>query len=79
MVSENSLRREGDKVYVWVLDGNKISKRNIELGQRDLRLGTWVVKSGMVTGDKILRTAGSSLKDGQPFTLRTEAAVKVGS
>jgi hypothetical protein len=79
MVSENSLRREGDKVFVWVLDANKISMRSIVLGDRDLRAGAWVVKSGLVAGDKILRTSGSSLKDGQAFTLRTEAAVKVGS
>lgn len=79
MVSENSLRREGDKVYVWVLEGNKISKRGIDLGDRDLRLGAWVVKSGLLAGDKILRTSGSSLKDGQAFTLRAEASVKVGS
>ena len=79
MVSENSLRREGDKVFVWVLDANKISMRSIVLGDRDLRTGAWVVKSGLAAGDKILRTSGSSLKDGQAFTLRTEAAVKVGS
>jgi hypothetical protein len=79
MVSENSLRREGDKVYVWVLEGNKISKRGIDLGDRDLRLGAWVVISGLLAGDKILRTSGSSLKDGQAFTLRAEASVKVGS
>ena len=79
MVSENSLRREGDKVFVWVLDANKISMRSIVLGDRDLRLGAWVVKSGLVAGDKILRTSGSSLKDGQAFTLRAEAAAKVGS
>jgi multidrug efflux pump subunit AcrA (membrane-fusion protein) len=79
MVSENSLRREGDTVFVWVLEGTKISKRGIDLGDRDLRLGAWVVKSGLLAGDKILRTSGSSLKDGQAFTLRAEASVKVGS
>jgi hypothetical protein len=79
MISESSLRREGDKVFAWVLDGNKISKRGIELGDRDTRLGEWVVKSGLAAGDKVLRNNGSALKDGQPFTLRTDTAVKVGS
>jgi RND family efflux transporter MFP subunit len=79
MVSESSLRREGDKVFAWILDGNKIVKRAIQLGDRDTRLGEWVVTSGLAAGDKILRNNGSSLKDGQVFTLRADTAVKVGS
>jgi hypothetical protein len=67
------------KVFAWVLDGNKISKRGIELGDRDTRLGEWVVKSGLAAGDKVLRNNASSLKDGQVFNLRADAAVKVGS
>ena len=78
MVSESSIRREGDKVFAWVLDGNKIVKRNIQLGDRDTRLGVWVVTSGLLAGDKILRTTSSSLKDGQTFTLRADTAAKVG-
>jgi hypothetical protein len=79
MVSESSLRREGDKVFAWVLDGTKITKRIIEIGDRDTRLGQWVVQSGLAAGDKILRNSGSSLKDGQPYTMRAETAGKVGS
>jgi multidrug efflux pump subunit AcrA (membrane-fusion protein) len=78
MVSESSLRREGDKVFAWVLDGNKIVKRHVQLGDRDTRLGEWVVSSGLVAGEKILRNTSSSLKDGQPFTLRADTAAKVG-
>ncbi len=78
MISESSIRREGDKVYAWVLDGNKILKRNIQLGDRDARLGVWVVNSGLAAGDKILRTTSSSLKDGQTYTLRADATAKVG-
>jgi len=79
MVSESSIRREGDKVFAWVLDSNKIKMRSLELGDRDTRLGQWVVKSGLEAGDKILRNSGSSLKDGQPYTLRADTAGKVGS
>jgi RND family efflux transporter MFP subunit len=78
MISESSLRREGDKVFTWVLDGNKIVKRAIQLGERDTRLGQWVVTSGLAAGDKVLRNSGSSLKDGQTFTLRADTAAKVG-
>ncbi len=78
MISESSLRREGDKVFAWVLDGNKIVKRAIQLGDRDTRLGQWVVTTGLAAGDKVLRNSGSSLKDGQAFTLRADTAAKVG-
>jgi RND family efflux transporter MFP subunit len=78
MVSDNSLRREGDKVFVWVLDNNKLSKRGIEINGRDTRTGNWVVNAGLNAGEKVLRKDGSALKDGQAFTLRTEAAAKVG-
>jgi RND family efflux transporter MFP subunit len=79
MISESSLRREGDKVFAWVLEGNKIVKRAIQLGDRDTRLGEWVVKSGLSAGEKVLRNSSSALKDGQAFTLRTDTANKVGS
>lgn len=78
MISESSLRREGDKVFAWALEGDKIVKRSIQLGDRDTRLGQWVVKSGLAAGDKVLRNSGSSLKDGQTFTTRTDTAAKVG-
>jgi RND family efflux transporter MFP subunit len=78
MIPESCLRREGDKVFAWVLDSNKIVKRSIQLGDRDTRLGEWVVNSGLVAGEKILRTTSSSLKDGQSFTLRADTGVKVG-
>ncbi len=78
MIFESSLRREGDKVFAWVLDGSKIVKRAIQLGDRDTRLGQWVVTSGLAAGDKVLRNSGSSLKDGQTFTLRADTAAKVG-
>ena len=79
MIAESSLRREGDKSFVWVLDGNKIVQRAVQLGDRDTRLGAWVVTSGLSAGEKILRNSSSTLKDGQTFTLRTDAAAKVGS
>ncbi len=78
MIFESSLRREGDKVFAWVLDGSKIVKRAMQLGDRDTRVGQWVVTSGLAAGDKVLRNSGSSLKDGQTFTLRADTAAKVG-
>ena len=76
MVSEDSLMREGDKASVWLLENNKLSKRSVQLGDRDTRLGRWVVQSGLKSGDKILRNSSSTFKDGQTFGMRAPAAPK---
>jgi hypothetical protein len=39
-------------------------------------LGRWVVQSGLQGGDRVVRSPGNNLKDGQAFTLRSE---KTGS
>ena len=72
MLPEAALLREGDKVSAWLLDGQAVRKQAIELGERDPRLGRWVVLSGLKEGDRVVRNPGSNLKDGQAFTLRSE-------
>ena len=78
MIAESSLRREGDKVFAWALEGDKVVKRAIQLGDRDTRLGEWVVRSGLNSGEKVLRNNSRSLKDGQQFILRSDTSTKVG-
>jgi membrane fusion protein, multidrug efflux system len=72
MLPESALVREGDKVSAWLLDGQTVHKQALALGERDARLGRWVVQSGLKGGDRVVRSPGSNLKDGQAFTLRTE-------
>jgi len=76
MLPESALVREGDKVSAWVLDGQTVRKQALQLGERDARLGRWVIASGLQNGDRVVRSPGSNLKDGQAFTLRSE---KTGS
>ena len=76
MLPESTLVREGDKVSVWLLDGQTVRKQALELGERDARLGRWVVRSGLKGGDRVVRNPSGNLKDGQAFTLRSE---KTGS
>lgn len=76
MLPESALVREGDKVSVWLLDGQTVRKQALALGERDARLGRWVVRSGLKNGDRVVRNPGSNLKDGQAFSLRSE---KTGS
>ncbi|MCX9158524.1 efflux RND transporter periplasmic adaptor subunit [Niveibacterium sp. 24ML] len=65
MLREASLTRAGDKVYAWRVAGNTLQKAELALGDRDARSGLWVVRSGVASGDEVLRAPGSSLVDGQ--------------
>jgi membrane fusion protein, multidrug efflux system len=65
MVADSALVREGDRSYVWRIDGRALRKAEIKLGARDERQGLYVVDSGLKGGDRILRHPNSSLQDGQ--------------
>lgn len=69
IVPEAVLLRAGDKSYVWRVDGGKLAKVALVLGERDTRTGNFVVKSGLLQGDKLIRNPGSSLKEGQTVAL----------
>jgi len=42
---------------------------------RDVRTGQWEVQSGLASGDTVLRTPGSTFKDGQKVELTAAKAV----
>ncbi|MEK8033276.1 efflux RND transporter periplasmic adaptor subunit [Ideonella sp. DXS29W] len=65
MLPEGALTKEGDNVYVWRVEGNTLKKVKVQLGDRDLRSGEYVVRAGLSAGDQILRAPGASLVDGQ--------------
>lgn len=64
-VSESALVRAGDAASVWRLNGNKLAKVSVKVGDRDARTGDYPVLSGLAEGDRVLRNPGSSLVDGQ--------------
>ena len=74
LLPEATIVKEGDKAYVWRLAGNAIHKVPVTLGERDARLGNVVIVSGIASGDKLLRTPGSTLVDGQKIELAKPAA-----
>ena len=69
LLPEASIVKEGDKAYVWKLSGNALVKTPVTLGERDARLGNVVILSGLAAGDRLLRTPGSTLTDGQRVDL----------
>jgi membrane fusion protein (multidrug efflux system) len=75
LLPETAVAREGDKAYVWRLGtGNALAKVPVTLGERDPRLGNVVILSGIATGDRLLRTPGATLVQGQKFELAKPAA-----
>jgi membrane fusion protein, multidrug efflux system len=74
LLSEASIVREGDKAYVWRLAGNALAKTPVTLGERDARLGNVVIVSGIAAGDRVRRTPGSTLLNGQKIELAKPAA-----
>lgn len=78
MVADGALVREGDKAFVWRVDGGKVGKSAVRLGARDDRQGLYVVTTGLKQGDRILRHPTSTLIDGQRVEL-TKAAVPMAS
>jgi len=43
----------------------------VQLGERDARRGDYPVLSGLAAGDRVLRTPGSTLVDGQKVEFAT--------
>jgi RND family efflux transporter MFP subunit len=69
MVPAVALAHEGDKVFAWRVKGNMVHKVSLVLGDRDPRLGDFVLRSGLDVGDQLIRNPTSGLKDGQKVQL----------
>ena len=64
-VPEALLVRAGDQAHVWRVQGQKLAKVSVRLGERDARSGEVLVLSGLNAGDQLVRHPGSQLADGQ--------------
>jgi membrane fusion protein (multidrug efflux system) len=60
-----SVVREGDNAFAWRVNGAKLQKVALTLGERDARTGAFALKAGLAEGDKVLRFPNVTLKDGQ--------------
>ena len=69
MLPAASIWREGDFSYAWRVNDGKVHKVKLELGNRDLRTGSYRVSNGLAEGDRVLRFPASTLKDGQVATI----------
>jgi len=69
-----SVVREGDSAFAWKVNGDKLQKVTLKLGDRDARSGAWSLRAGLTEGDRVLRFPNNTLKDGQE--VRTGDAAK---
>ena len=60
-----ALVREGDKALAWQVQGGKIRKVTLALGEREPRTGDFVIRDGLAAGDLVIRHPSALLKDGQ--------------
>jgi membrane fusion protein, multidrug efflux system len=68
-----SIVNEGDSSFAWRVNGAKLQKVALTLGDRDPRTGSFALRSGLAEGDKVLRFPNSTLKDGQEVQTAAEA------
>jgi RND family efflux transporter MFP subunit len=67
MLPASALVQEGDKSFAWRARAGVLNKIALELGPRDARTGNNMVRSGLASGDTLIRNPTSSLKDGQKY------------
>ena len=75
MIPDSALVKAGDVTYTWKVKDKALHKVTLRIGARDVRTGQWEVQSGLASGDTVLRTPGSTFKDGQKVELTAGKAV----
>jgi membrane fusion protein, multidrug efflux system len=68
-IPEAALVRNGDSAFAWRVQNGKLTKTPIVIGERDPRRGDFVVRSGLASGDKVVRNPATTLKDGQQIEM----------
>jgi RND family efflux transporter MFP subunit len=77
-VPEGAVVRTGDATHVWRVNGATLQKTAVQLGERDARRGEFPVLAGLSAGDRILRSPGSTLVDGQKVEFANSAGAAPG-
>jgi RND family efflux transporter MFP subunit len=78
-VPEGAVVRAGDATHVWRVNSQALQKVAVQLGERDARRGDYPVQSGLAEGDRILRSPGTTLVDGQKVEFAAAAGAASGA
>ncbi|MBL8362531.1 MAG: efflux RND transporter periplasmic adaptor subunit [Rubrivivax sp.] len=71
---ESAIQRAGDVASAWRIDGPRVKRVALQLGERDERSGDVEIKAGLAAGDRYLRRPGATLVDGQSVEWMKPAA-----
>lgn len=75
VVPESALiDRSGDAAVVFVLAGNRVSRKAVTVGARDERTGRIAILTGLQPGERVLISPSSDIGDGTVVTLAADAA-----
>jgi RND family efflux transporter MFP subunit len=72
-IPATALIKDGDKASAWRVKDNAVQKISVEVAERDPRSGNYVLKSGLASGDLLLRQPPTTLKDGQKVEMAASA------
>ncbi|MEO8738903.1 MAG: efflux RND transporter periplasmic adaptor subunit [Casimicrobiaceae bacterium] len=65
-----AIRTEAGLTFVWTIEGGKLLRRSVTLGQRDELTARVELKSELPAGSQVLATRFDNLKEGAPAALR---------
>jgi membrane fusion protein, multidrug efflux system len=65
-IPASAVVKDGDSAFAWRVTDNKLKKVPLAIVERDARTGDFVLKSGLVAGDQVIRYPTALLKDNQP-------------
>ena len=70
LLPESALVRDADAAFVWQFKEGRLLRTQVQLGERDARLGRVEISSGLNEGDQVLKHPLGALKDGAVATLK---------
>ena len=79
MLADGAVVRAGEATHVWRINGQAVQKVAVKLGERDARSGDYPVLAGLAAGDRVLRSPGRTLVDGQKFELAQPLAAALAA
>ncbi|HSJ08876.1 MAG TPA: efflux RND transporter periplasmic adaptor subunit [Longimicrobiales bacterium] len=65
VVPESAVRTEGTDTFVWLIVENRLTRRPVVIGARDMSTGMLEVVSGLAAGDRVLNAPGT-VQEGAP-------------
>lgn len=75
VIPESALtNRSGDAAAVFVLNGNRVSRRSVTVGARDEGTGRIAVLTGIQAGERVVASPSSDITDGTIVSLAANAS-----